>query len=228
MKRLMIAMLSLMLTVPMMAQYGPRTRYRGSYVRPRTHYTPARPSGYSPLDMYFGLRGGGAFSTVSSDDPLLDGGSMRAGVNVGFVAGFQMVPSTPLYFETGLMYVEKGGEGKYQGSKFTYSLNYLEVPLLLKYNGVVDRDLSIQPFIGGFLSAGVGGKIRDFGHRQAFSSFSDDGFKRFDGGIRLGCGLQYAHLYAEVGYDIGLANISRDSFDTSRTGSLFATLGVNF
>jgi hypothetical protein len=28
--------------------------------------------------------------------------------------------------------VEKGGEGKYQGSKFTYSLNYLEVPLLLK------------------------------------------------------------------------------------------------
>ena len=228
MKRMMIAMLSLLLTVPMMAQYGPRTRYRGSYVRPRTHYTPARPSGYMPLDMYFGLRGGGTFSIVSSDDPLLDGGSMRAGVNVGFVAGFQMVPSTPLYFETGLMYVEKGGEGKYQGSKFTYSLNYLEVPLLLKYNGVVDRDLSIQPFIGGFLSAGVGGKIRDFGHRQAFSSFSDDGFKRFDGGIRLGCGLQYAHLYAEVGYDIGLANISRDSFDTSRTGSLYATLGVNF
>ena len=139
-----------------------------------------------------------------------------------------MVPSTPLYFETGLMYVEKGGEGKYQGSKFTYSLNYLEVPLLLKYNAVVDRDLSVQPFIGGFLSAGVGGKIRDFGHRQAFSSFSSDGFKRFDGGIRLGCGLQYAHLYAEVGYDIGLANISRDSFDSSRTGSLFATLGVNF
>ena len=68
MKRMMIAMLSLMLTVPMLAQYGHSPRYRGHY---------ARPSGYMPLDMYFGLRGGGAFSTVSSDDPLLDGGSMR-------------------------------------------------------------------------------------------------------------------------------------------------------
>ena len=77
MRRMMIAMLSLMLTVPMLAQYGPRTRYRGNYVRPRTHYTPARPSGYMPLDMYFGLRGGGTLSTVSSGDPLLDGGSPR-------------------------------------------------------------------------------------------------------------------------------------------------------
>jgi len=36
MKRLMIAMLSLMLTVPMMAQYGPRTRYRDSFDSSRT------------------------------------------------------------------------------------------------------------------------------------------------------------------------------------------------
>lgn len=67
----------------------------------------------------------------------------------------------------------------------------------------------------------------------AFSNVSSDdsrldGFKRFDGGVRLGCGLQYSHLYAELGYDIGLADISRNSFDTSRTGSLIATIGVNF
>ena len=36
MKRMMIAMLSLLLTVPMMAQYGSRTRYRDSFDTSRT------------------------------------------------------------------------------------------------------------------------------------------------------------------------------------------------
>ena len=229
MKRIVFALLSLVLTMPMMAQYGHHYGHRGHYNRYRnTYHTTARRSTYSPTDMYFGLRGGAAFSNVSSDDSRLDGGSMHTGVNVGMVAGFQMAPHIPLYFETGLSYVEKGGKGNYLGSKFTYSLNYLEVPLLFKYDCRIDRDFSIQPFMGGFVAAGVAGKIKDYGHRQAFNSFGDDGFKRFDGGIRLGCGLQYSHLYAELGYDIGLADISRDSFDTSRTGSLIATIGVNF
>ena len=225
MKRIMIAMLSLMLTLPMMAQYGRPRNYgstygRSSYSRPTYRH--------NPVNSYVGFRIGGAFSTVNSDDKYLDGGTMRSGLNVGVVAGFQVAPHAPIYFETGLSYVEKGGKGSYDGSKFTYNLDYLEVPLLLKYDCRVDRDLSIQPFIGGYLAAGVGGKIKDFGHRQAYSSFDDDAFQRFDGGIKLGCGVQFNYLYAELGYDIGLANISRDYFDDAHTGSLFATIGINF
>ena len=225
MKRIMIAMLSLMLTLPMMAQYGRPRNYGSTYGR--SSYT--RPTyRHNPVNSYVGFRIGGAFSTVNSDDKYLDGGTMRSGLNVGVVAGFQVAPHAPIYFETGLSYVEKGGKGSYDGSKFTYNLDYLEVPLLLKYDCRVDRDLSIQPFIGGYLAAGVGGKIKDFGHRQAYSSFDDDAFQRFDGGIKLGCGVQFNYLYAELGYDIGLANISRDYFDDAHTGSLFATIGINF
>ena len=218
-------MLSLMLTLPMMAQYGRPRNYGSTYGR--SSYT--RPTyRHNPVNSYVGFRIGGAFSTVNSDDKYLDGGTMRSGLNVGVVAGFQVAPHAPIYFETGLSYVEKGGKGSYDGSKFTYNLDYLEVPLLLKYDCRVDRDLSIQPFIGGYLAAGVGGKIKDFGHRQAYSSFDDDAFQRFDGGIKLGCGVQFNYLYAELGYDIGLANISRDYFDDAHTGSLFATIGINF
>ena len=225
MKRIMIAMLSLMLTLPMMAQYGRPRNYGSTYGR--SSYT--RPTyRHNPVNSYVGFRIGGAFSTVNSDDKYLDGGTMRSGLNIGVVAGFQVAPHAPIYFETGLSYVEKGGKGSYDGSKFTYNLDYLEVPLLLKYDCRVDRDLSIQPFIGGYLAAGVGGKIKDFGHRQAYSSFDDDAFQRFDGGIKLGCGVQFNYLYAELGYDFGLANISRDYFDDAHTGSLFATIGINF
>ena len=87
----------------------------------------------------------------------------------------------------------------------------------------------VQPFLGGYLALGVGGKTKIPARREAYSSFdSKEGFQRFDGGIRLGCGLQYDFVYAELGYDIGLANISHDYFDTSRTGAFFATVGFNF
>ena len=226
MKRIMIAMLSLILAMPMSAQYGrPRPTYRHScapsrYARHDYHR--------SYTNIYYGLRIGANFSTVNSDDRYLDGGSFHTGLNVGAVVGFQIAPQTPVYFETGLSYVEKGGVGHNNGAKFTYGLDYLEVPLVLKCDINVERMLNIQPYVGGYLAAGVGGQIKDFGNRKAYSSFDNEGFKRFDAGVKVGCGLQYGYLYAEVGYDFGLSNISHDYFDTSHTGSLFTTIGVNF
>ena len=226
MKRIMILMLSLVLTVPMMAQYGrPRPHYRKSYSYSRgvrlTHHR-------SYTDTYFGLRIGANFSTVNSDDRYLDGGSLRTGLNVGAVAGLRIAPQVPVYFETGLSYVEKGGEGQNEGTKFTYKLDYLEVPLVLKCDFNVEHLLNIQPYVGGYVAAGVGGQIKDFGHRLAYSSFDHEGFRRFDAGIKVGCGLQFNYLYAELGYDFGLSNNSQDYFDTSHTGSFYATIGVNF
>ena len=191
MKRIMIVLMSLVLAWPAFAQYG-RPRY---YSRPPVAHSPHR----TYTDVYYGLRIGAAFATVNSDDRYLDGGSMKTGLDVGAVVGFQV------------------------------ALDYLQVPLVMKYMIDVDRMFSIQPYVGGYLALGVAGKIKDFGHRQAYSSFdSKEGFQRFDGGIRIGCGIQYDFVYAELGYDFGLSNISHDYFDTSRTGALFATVGFNF
>ena len=154
MKRMMIALMSILLTVPALAQYG-RPHYY-NYSRPRPISTPHR----SYTDVYYGLRIGAAFATVNSDDKYLDGGSAKTGLNVGFVAGFQLDYHSPLYLETGLSYVEKGGKGQYDGMKFSYSLNYLEAPLVMKYIYDVDRAFSIQPFIGGYLAVGVAGKMK--------------------------------------------------------------------
>ena len=71
----------------------------------------------SYADVYYGLRFGAAFATVNSDDRYLDGGSAKTGLNVGAVAGFQVAYRSPVYFETGLSYVEKGGKGLYEGPK---------------------------------------------------------------------------------------------------------------
>lgn len=208
-----------LLAMPVAAQYYKGSRYAN---RGQVRYH------HSSGDLYYGLRLGLNVSTVNSDDRFLDGGSAKTGLGVGAVVGFQVAPASPVFLETGLSYMEKGGEGKLQGSKFTYGLNYLEVPLVVKYAYAIDRLASIQPFFGGYMGVGVGGKIKDFGNRKAYSSYDDEGFKRFDAGLRLGCGFQYDHLYAELGYDWGLANVSHDYFDTSHTGCFFANIGVNF
>lgn len=208
------------MALPIFAQYG--RPYPG---RPTSTYPSSRIYHY---DNYYGLRLGAGFSTVNSDDPRLDGGTAQTGLNLGVAAGFQMVHSSPLYFETGLYYTEKGGKGTHENKKFTYNLNYLEVPLLMKYAIPFEQRGSIQPFVGGYLACGVGGQIKDYGNRQAFSSFDNDAFKRFDGGLRIGCGVQYDIVYAEAAYEFGLANICNDSFDTSHNRCLYLNVGVNF
>ena len=123
MKRLIIAVMSLALAAPVVAQ-PPRPPHYSSPVR---HYhSPHRSSAYDDLDIYYGLRLGLGLATVNSDDHRLDGGSIQAGLNAGAVVGFQLGYRSPVYLETGLLYAAKGGEGTHNGSKFTYGLDYLD------------------------------------------------------------------------------------------------------
>ena len=116
MKKLLSLLFAVAFSMPMCAQYG------WHHARTAAGF----PSARYAHDAYFGLRLGAGFATVNSDDRQLDGGSTKTGLNVGIAAGYQLIPSSPLYFETGLYYTEKGGKGNYEGKKFSYNLNYLE------------------------------------------------------------------------------------------------------
>ncbi len=228
-----LVMAALLVSSTAMAQFYPDGRpiypsKRGSYYG----YGGTREvtSRFSP-NVYTGFRIGMTVGTVNSDSPYLDGNRAKVGLNAGVVVGTQLTTVAPLYFEGGLYYTQKGGESKYEGSKFTYALDYLELPLTFKYKIPVANDLTVDPLIGGYLALGVAGKIKDFNHRAAYGSFSDDyrdGFSRFDGGLRLGCGLSFDMLYLEASYDIGLANVGKDYFDDTHTGAFNLTCGINF
>ena len=225
MKKTLLLLFALIVTLSASAQY-----YRnGRPIPPRHRYNNS--SAYSQLgDSYFGFRLGMAVATVHSDAANLDGSDSRTGRDVGFVAGTRITRSAPLYFESGLSYTEKGGKGRYEGDKFTYRLEYLELPLLIKYKYPVASDITIEPFAGGYLACGVGGKVKDYGKREAYSSFSNEmgSFRRFDGGIRLGCGASFDKLYVGMSYDVGLANVGHYDFEDKRTGSFNLNIGVTF
>ena len=225
MKRIAFFLMALLLiAVPSSAQNYKNSRY---YDKRTGHlnYNHFRKGN----DTYFGFRIGPSFSYVNSDDTRLDGGDWQTGLNVGVVAGIPLSNYQPIYLEAGLSYVEKGGKKDLNtGKKMTYDLNYIEIPVVFKYKYNINPQFSIQPFLGGYFAAGVGGKINNFEERDAEDSFSKHNFQRLDGGLRIGCGMQYDMFYADLTYDIGLANICHDTFDKSRNGALLLNFGVNF
>ena len=132
-------------------------------------------------------------------------------------------------FESGLYYVEKGGSSRNSDGRFTYGLDYLEIPLVLKYYIFTPGSRAVfQPFAGAYLGMGVGGEIKDYGNREAFSSFNNGYFRRGDSGLTFGCGVSYSFLYASLGYELGLANIGQDLFNETKNRALVFSVGFAF
>lgn len=219
-KTLLLTLMCVLLALPSLAQPG----YRYGY-NPRVQTVGRHGNEYVAWHRYyFGLRVGMNASHVNSDTPLLDAGGVKTGLNIGVAAGTQLTYRAPIFFETGLYYTQKGGKS----DKVTCNLNYLEVPLLIKYKHFIGNQTSIQPFAGGYLSLGTDGEIKNYGARTATSSFDDRNFNRFDGGLKIGCGVGFNMLYLDASYDIGLANIGQDDFSDTHNGCFTINIGVNF
>jgi hypothetical protein len=62
--------------------------------------------------------------------------------------------------------------------------------------------------------------------KHSYDSFDD--YNRLDGGIRIGCGAEYQMIYAEAGFDFGIANINDNDFVSARNQCFFFNVGVNF
>lgn len=192
------------------------------------NYT-SRPSSSAFPYSYQGLRIGPTFSTISSDVSDLKASSSHTGVNVGFATGIAMSRYIPVYFESGLYYTQKGGKADKQGN-VSFNLGYLEIPLTLKYSIYAAPNVSIQPYAGGYLAYGVNGKIKDYDYETSYNAFGDrtGEFQRFDGGLKVGCGLSFDVLYAEIAYEYGLSDISKNDFGSTHNSSLQLNLGINF
>lgn len=233
MKKLLMVILAVLLVMPANAQLFSKRQKRDRF-------------NHNNVEQYYGLRLGLSIASLSSDDVNYDM-SARTGLNFGAVYGLQLANSTPLWLEFGAMYSEKGGENsnfanvfdngtdkKSYVEKVTTRLSYLQVPIVVKYAIDITDDLYLQPYLGGYLALGIGGKTKHYGitnseldiPRSSQSSYDD--FKRFDGGLRIGCGLEYQMVYAEAGFDFGLANICDNDFDATHTRSFFVNVGVNF
>lgn len=170
--------------------------------------------------LYYGIRLGVTTPSISGDQNT----GTKVGMTLGGVVGLRLSPSTPIFLESGFYYTQRGGKD----SNRRVHLDYLEIPVLIKYGFSVGSDIAILPFVGPHFSYGIAGKMKE-GEAEERSSYNNDvGFRHFDMGFKAGAGIEWRNLYAELGYQFGVANISAMDKKTSRGNAFFANIGVNF
>lgn len=205
MKKLLVSIVAVLLAAPSFAQFS---------------------SGGFALDkesVYYGVRLGITSATLTGDD--IDAKS-KVGMTLGAVLGLRVSSSTPLFLESGLYYTERGAKD--------VGYNNLEVPLLIKYGIQASDNIAILPFIGPYFSYAFSGKtkIADVdGKTVKVGTFDEKkwtGLKRANMGFKIGCGAEYNKLYLEVGYQLGVTNVSKYDDISLHSSALFANFGVNF
>lgn len=204
MKRILITVIAALLTVSTFAQ-------RDKSLLDRT--------------TYFGVRFGLNLSNVSGDATSDMGTS--PGLIFGGIMGLSLSDTNPICIETGAFYSERGG----QHGSYEYNLNYVEVPVLIKFGFELNEDLLVTPLAGPYFSYAISGKQKE-PNKARETSFGVNKFERWDMGFKLGCGAEYKSLYLEAGVQIGMANIHRNPKDainelTRHGNAVYVQFGIN-
>jgi hypothetical protein len=212
MKKFLVAIVAVLFAAPSFAQFS-----SGGF-------------NLSESTVYYGLRLGMNISNLTGDAKMgaIDYSGGKVGLNFAPVIGIRVSDSTPIFLESGLYF---SGLGSKNG-KNSISLNYLELPILIKYGIQATDEIAVLPFLGPTFRYGLfGGKWKTAGAGKT-DSFGSGKFNRMDVGIKLGCGGEYNKLYAELGYQFGITNIADwqiGADDASvHNGAFFFNVGVNF
>ena len=200
MKKFLVAIVAVLFAAPSFAQYS-----SGGFT-------------LSESTVYYGARVGLNLGWISGD---VDGYGSKAGMNIGGVLGLRVSDATPVFLESGLYFTMQGAKD----GKNEINLNYLEIPLLIKYGVQVTDEIALLPYLGPTFGLGIAGKKKP-GSTGSFSS--DGGFNRPDVGIKFGCGAEFNKLYLETGLKFGVTNILDDDNNAAHNGAWYINFGVNF
>ena len=203
MKKFLVAIVAVLFAAPSFAQYS-----SGGF-------------SLSESTVYYGARVGLNVGWISGD---VDGYGAKAGMNIGGVLGLRVSDATPVFLESGLYFAMQGAKD----GKDEINLNYLEIPLLIKYGVQVTDDIALLPYLGPTFGLGIAGKTKYPGEGSVGSFSSDGDFNRPDVGIKFGCGAEYNKLYLETGLKFGVTNILDDDNDAAHNGAWYLNFGVNF
>jgi hypothetical protein len=175
----------------------------------------------------FGLVGGVATGKLAEEfdgDPRTDDDESLLSLVVG--VSMQRPLSNGMIFAPEAFYVAKGYED--EDSQGKVKMNYVEIPLLLRYGIPIDG--TIQPFLLGgpaiALQASCKYTDADGDTGTCDEVFGEeDSYKGFDAGLMLGGGISRDNLSATIRYDLGLANISKAANWSAKNRALMLLVG---
>lgn len=198
----------------------------------------------------FGVKGGVTFATFTQESELKSAeGNTQEVVNVqGFAGGAFAnftIPLLPFSVQPEILYVRKGGEGRYSGkmgfddfsSTEVLKLDYIEIPVLLKFNIPVPAPVTPSVFAGPTYSYLVGSEktvALVWGSQTDNSTFKPmSDLEKNDFGVAFGAGLDVnllaMKLALDARYTLGLKDIKETEMQrTIKNRAWMIMLGVAF
>lgn len=149
--------------------------------------------------------------------------------NVSYSAGAKMdvrFTEQPVYMSTGLFLTRKGGKSNKDIGNFTVESYYLELPIRVRFEQLLNDEFTFFQEVGPYLAYGLFGDTTSDQYTttiiengtpkeivvpsQSYSTFSSQGIKRFDLGVGFKLGvICYEHFEVSVSIDWGLLKPQR-------------------
>jgi len=156
----------------------------------------------------FGIKGGANMSNLYSDSEEINDENVLWGFNAGVYAAFPI--SDNIFIQPEILFTTKGAELDYDfaGTEGTskFKLNYVEVPLLVRF----DLTENFNIHVGGYASYLVSAKIKGEGDVEFERDFDADDFERFDAGLSAGIGIKLNPIGIGLRYNYGLTTIGKE------------------
>lgn len=191
----------------------------------------------SAQQVNFGAKAGVNFASIGGDEieeiEEIGGMDGKTGFHLGFIAEFPLGES--FAFQPEVLYSSQGAktEGNFEGVDFTYKLNldYINVPLLVKYYFTPNLNLHAGPQLGFLVKAEEEYEASFDGESESETVDIKDDTKGLDFALAAGLGYKLdMGLFFDARYNLGLSNIwdlEDEDGDFSQKNNVFQ-LSVGF
>lgn len=157
----------------------------------------------------FGIKGGLNVSNLFTDD--VDDENVKLGINAGLF--LKIALTNHLAFQPELLYTMKGAKLKYNNDFVEgtgrFSLNYIEVPLLVVLNPV--KNVNIHG--GVYVATLTGVRIKNESDADQFDfekELDKDNFENLDYGLVAGLGTDFNKVSFGIRYEYGLGKVGKE------------------
>lgn len=177
-----------------------------------------------------GVKGGINMSNLYGDE--LDNENVKIGFNVGLLADIDFSFNSAI--QTGLFFTTKGYKYDLGNLDYTENLMYIQLPVHYAYKIDVTPGTRVVFHAGPYAAYGVGGSRKpdagELGSLEVDKIFGDRmlQYKPFDAGLGLGVGAEFGPILVDLGWDMGLVNISNTSNGNVKNQNAYLSVGYKF
>jgi hypothetical protein len=177
-----------------------------------------------------GVKGGINMSNLYGDE--LDDENVKIGFNVGLLADIDFSFNSAI--QTGLFFTTKGYKYDSGNLDYTENLMYIQLPVHYAYKIDVTPGTRVVFHAGPYAAYGVGGSRKldagELGSLEVDKIFGDgmSQYKPFDAGLGLGVGAEFGPILVDLGWDMGLVNISNTSNGNVKNQNAYLSVGYKF